>query len=153
MKPVIYIRVAAVLTFIHAVLHTVGGVFGSIGPGPASIAVAAMKANPFLFMGSPRTFWDFHMGLGLGISISLSMESIVMWYLAPLGRSHVAQVRPILLAFAVGYLALAVNSYVYFFLAPVIVECLIALCLVLAAITLKKLASGPEREMRQTGRS
>jgi hypothetical protein len=44
-KPVVFLRIAAVLTFIHAVLHTVGGVFGDIGPGAATTAVQAMKAN------------------------------------------------------------------------------------------------------------
>jgi hypothetical protein len=33
-KPVLFLRVAAVLTFLHAVLHTIGGVFGKVGPGP-----------------------------------------------------------------------------------------------------------------------
>ncbi len=37
MKPAIFLRIAAVLTFIHAVLHTIGGVFGKVPPGPAAI--------------------------------------------------------------------------------------------------------------------
>ncbi len=36
MKSVLFLRIAAVLTFIHAVLHTIGGVFGEVGPGPAA---------------------------------------------------------------------------------------------------------------------
>ena len=28
MKPVIYLRAASLLTLLHAVLHTIGGVFG-----------------------------------------------------------------------------------------------------------------------------
>jgi hypothetical protein len=46
--------------------------------------------------------------------------------------------RPVLAAFVVGYLALAVNSYLYFFFAPVIVEALIAVCLGLAIISAKR---------------
>jgi len=46
-KPVVFLRIASVLTLIHAVLHTIGGVFGSVDPGPAAVAVAAMKANQF----------------------------------------------------------------------------------------------------------
>jgi hypothetical protein len=40
-KSVLFLRIAAFLTFIHAVLHTIGGVFGKVGPGPASVAVEA----------------------------------------------------------------------------------------------------------------
>jgi hypothetical protein len=58
-KPVLFLRIASALTLIHAVLHTVGGVFGKIDPGPASVAVEAMKVNHFLFMGSIRSFWEF----------------------------------------------------------------------------------------------
>jgi hypothetical protein len=48
------------------VLHTIGGVFGKVGPGPATTAVEAMKINQFLLMGQMRSFWDFYRGLGLG---------------------------------------------------------------------------------------
>lgn len=138
MKAVVFLRIAAVLTFIHSVLHTVGGVFGSVPPGPAAVAAAAMKANQFVFMGTPRTFWDFNRGLGLGITIFLTVESIAFWFLAPLVRIHAEKLRPVLLTFAAGYLAFAVNSYLYFFPGPVIFEIVIALCLVAAAATARE---------------
>ena len=28
MKPVLYLRIASILTLIHSILHTIGGVFG-----------------------------------------------------------------------------------------------------------------------------
>jgi hypothetical protein len=43
MKPVLFLRIASVLTFIHAALHTIGGVFGKVTPGPATVAVQAMR--------------------------------------------------------------------------------------------------------------
>jgi hypothetical protein len=42
--------------------------------------------------------------------------------------------------FAAGYLVFAVNSYEHFFLAPVIVEILIALCLTSAFFTSRPVA-------------
>jgi hypothetical protein len=137
MRPVIFIRIAAVLAFIHAVLHTIGGVFGKVGPGPAAVAAVAMKSNQFVVMGNPRTFWDFYMGLGLASTVSLSMEALVLWFLASLARNHADRLRPILLTFAVGYLALSVNSYEHFFFGPVIAEILMALCLVAAVISIR----------------
>ena len=138
MKPTIFLRIAAVLTLIHSILHTIGGVFGKPLPGPAEQAVAAMKANHFMFLGSPRTYWDFYIGFGLGITIFLTVEAIVFWLLGSLARTESARLRPILAAFALGYLAFAVNSFRFFFLFPVIVELLIAFCLVLAFLTARK---------------
>jgi hypothetical protein len=48
MKPSFLLRIAAALTFIHAVMHTIGGVFGEPAPGPATTPVLAMKMNRFL---------------------------------------------------------------------------------------------------------
>lgn len=138
MKPVLFIRIAAVLVFIHAVLHTVGGVFGKAEPGPAAVAVAAMKSNQFLLMGNTRSYWDFYFGLGLCVTICLTFESVALWFLGSIAKSHSALLRPILAAFAIEYAALAVNSWRYFFLGPVIVEILIALCLIAAIATARR---------------
>lgn len=134
-KPVVFLRIAAVLTFIHAVLHTIGGVFGHVDPGPATIAVQAMKSNQFLFIGHLRSFWDFYRGMGLGITIFLTAESIVFWQLAAFAKTEAHRIRPILITFTLAYSVFAVDSYTYFFIAPVITEILIAACLGAAIIT------------------
>ena len=144
-KPVVFLRIAALLTLIHAILHTVGGVFGGIGPGAATIAVQAMKANQFLLFGHLRSFWDFYRGLGLGATISLTSESIVFWQLASLAKTEAGRVRPILITFAVAYAVFAVNSYTYFFVAPVIAEVLIAASLILAIVTAKSASESYQR--------
>jgi hypothetical protein len=140
-RSVLWLRAASVLTLIHAALHTIGGVFGKPGPGPATVAVEAMKSNPFVWMGNTRSYWDFYIGFGLGISIFLTLDAIVLWLLASLARTDATRLRPILLAYALGYLAFAVNSYVYFFLGAVITEILIVLCIASAL-----LAARPARE-------
>lgn len=128
-RTVLFLRIAAVLTFIHAVLHTIGGVFGSVDPGPASIAVAAMKTNQFLLMGHMRSFWDFYHGLGIGVTISLTAEAILFWQLGSLAKTDGRRLRPILITFMVAYAVFAVNSNAYFFIGPVIAEILIVACL------------------------
>lgn len=145
MKPVIFIRIASVLLFLHAVLHTVGGVFGKVNAGPATVAVTAMKTNQFMAMGNMRTFWDFYIGMALGVTISLTVESVALWFLAPLAASHGEKLRPALAAFAIGYLVFSVNSFRYFFLAPVITEILIAACLGLAIATAKSPSEPSQR--------
>jgi hypothetical protein len=94
-KPVVFLRIAVALTFIHAILHTVGGVFGRIELGAATIAVQAMKANQVLLVGHVRSFWDFYRGLGLAATISLTSESIVFWQLAFLAKTEAGRVRPL----------------------------------------------------------
>jgi hypothetical protein len=136
-KPVLFLRIASILTFIHAVLHTIGGVFGKIGPGPAAVAVEAMKTNQFLLMGHMRSFWDFYRGMGLGATISLTAEAILFWQLASLAKTDAQRLRPIMATFLVAYSVFAVNSYTYFFLGPVIAEIMIAACLALALLTAK----------------
>jgi len=138
MKSATFLRIASVLTLMHAILHTIGGVFGKPMPGPAEQAVAAMKANHFILMGNTRTYWDLYMGLGLGITIFLTTEAIVFWLLASLSATVGARLRPIIAVFALGYLAFAVNSFRFFFLAPVIVEVLIVSCLTPAIFAAKK---------------
>jgi hypothetical protein len=137
MKATAWLRIAAVLTLVHSVLHTVGGVFGKPAPGPASAAVAAMQANHFVFMGATRTFWDFHIGMGLAVTIFLTVEAIVFWLLGGVVKQDGARLRPVLAMFALGYLAFAVNSMVYFFPFAAVMEVCIAVCLGLSMVTAK----------------
>jgi hypothetical protein len=135
MKPVIYLRIASVLTLLHAILHTIGGVFGKVEPGPAQTAVDAMKANHFPLMGSIRSFWEFYRGMGLGLTIFLVAVAVVLWQLSSLAKTDSRRLRPIYWTLLAAFFAMAVNSYVYFFWPPVIVELLIAVCLVEAIVS------------------
>lgn len=132
MKATMWLRIASVLTLIHAVLHTVGGVFGKTPPGPASVAVAAMQANHFVFMGATRTFWDFHIGMGLAVTVFLTVEGIVFWLLGGVVKTDGPRLRPVLAVFAVGYLAFAAVSVAYFFTFAAVMEVCIAACLGMA---------------------
>ena len=134
MKPALFLRIASLLTLIHAALHTVGGVFSKPSPGTATMVAATMRSQ-FPFLGGMRSYADFYRGMGLAVSIFLVAEAIAFWLLASLARKGSASLRPLLAVFALGYLALALNSYAFFFLAPVIVETLIATCLIAAIFT------------------
>jgi hypothetical protein len=145
-KPTLFLRIAAAVTLIHAVLHTIGGVFGDFGPGAAATAVQAMKMNQFPLVGNMRSYWDFFRGFGLAVSIFLTVESVIFWQLGSLAKTDARRLRPILAGFLVGYSALTINSYAYFFVGPVAAELAIVACLGLAIATTKaevrSLASG-----------
>jgi hypothetical protein len=137
MKPVVFLRIASVLTLIHSVLHTIGGVFGKPAPGLAAATEAAMRANQFVVFGLTRTYFEFYRGLGLGITIFLTAEAIVFWQLGTLAKTDAMRLRPVIATFMIAYLAFALNSYAYFFSIPVIVEVVIAACLGMAIATAK----------------
>jgi hypothetical protein len=141
MRPTPWLRAASILTIIHSITHTIGGVYGAPGPGAQRAAVAAMRANTFQVLGVTRSYWDFHMGLGLCVTIFLTVEAIAFWLLGELAKNSTVNLRPILLVFFFGYIALAVNSAVYFFAPPVIVELAIALCLGMAILSMKPLVA------------
>ena len=138
MRTVLFLRIASVLTLVHAALHTIGGVFGGAAPGVQQATVAVMKANEFAVMGATRSYWDFYMGLGLVVSVFLTVEGVVFWQLGSLAKTDALRLRPVLATFLVGYLCAAVVSYRYFFAAPVITEILIALCLGLTIVAAKQ---------------
>jgi hypothetical protein len=137
MNPVIYLRIASVLTLLHAILHTIGGVFGKPQPGPQQAAVTAMKVNQFPLMGATRSFWGFYRGFGLGITIFLAALAVVLWQLSSLASRDSYRLTPIYWTLLLAFLLMAANSYVYFFWPPVVVELVIAVCLLGAIFTSK----------------
>jgi len=136
MKTATFLRIASVLTLIHSILHTIGGVFGKPAPGVATTVAAAMRTH-FEVFGVNRSYSDFYMGFGLGITIFLTVDSILLWILASMSRHDAPRLRPLIAVFALGYLAFAFNSYVFFFPIPVITELVIVACLVAAFVTAK----------------
>ena len=76
-------------------------------------------------MGSTRTFWEFYRGMGLGVTIGLTTDALLMWFLGSLARREAARLRPMMATLMVAYFVSAINSYEYFFFAPVLTEILI----------------------------
>ena len=145
MKPALYLRIASVLTLIHSILHTIGGVFSKPDPGISAATWAAMTANQFMVFGMTRSYAVFYRGLGLGITIFLTAEAIVFWQLSSLSKTDAVRLRPVMATFMIAYLVFAANSYAYFFFMPVVVEILIAACLGMAMVTAKAADSVSER--------
>ena len=140
MKAVVFLRIASVLVLIHAVLHTVGGVFGKPSPGLAS-SVAAYMRTPLHVYGVTRSYSDFYLGLGLGITIFLTADAVLLWILASMAKTDAVRLRPLIAVFALAYLVFTLNSYMFFFLGPVIAQVLIVASLVGAFVTAKPLDS------------
>lgn len=137
MKPIIFLRAASVLTFIHCVAHTVRGVLSRPAHGDAEITVIeAMKSHSFSFGGFSRTYWDFHLGYGWFLTFILLVEGLLFWYLARIAKADSKVIRPVVALFGVNFLMMAVVSGKYFALGPVIIELLIAASLAAAFATM-----------------
>lgn len=132
MKATLYLRIASILTLLHAVMHTAGGVFGKPAPGLAAMVAETMQANRFPVFGITRSYADFYRGMGLGVTISLTVFAVLLWQLGSLVKTETVRLRPILMVLLLAFLGFAVNSQLYFFPAPVLVELLISLSLAMA---------------------
>lgn len=132
-KPHVLLRAASALTVVHAALHTIGGLFGAPTHGQPEIDVRnAMQGFRFDAMGSLRSYWDFYFGFGLFVSVSLSVLAILMWQLGGLARLDPARARPPIATLCLAFVAFTLVSCGYFFVAPIVVEAIIAVLLALA---------------------
>jgi hypothetical protein len=125
---------AAVLSLLHSVGHTIGGVFGvDASPGTKEGAVVeAMKSNQFDVMGATRSYWDFFIGYGLTISVSELLLAVVLWLLAGLAKTDPRRLRPIIAVFLLANLAFTILAWKYFFMPPLLGDLLITIALGLA---------------------
>jgi hypothetical protein len=139
LKPIIFLRVASVLTWIHCIAHTVRGVLSGPAHGDAEVAVIeTMRSHSFSFGGFSRTYWDFHLGYGWFLTFILLVDGLLLWYLAMVAKTDSLVIRPIVALFGFTFLMMAVVSWKYFALGPVIIELLIAASLAAAFATMTR---------------
>jgi hypothetical protein len=138
MKAKVFLRVAAALVAVQAVLHTIGGVFGKPLPGAAEAAYTAMKANHFAVMGLDRSYWMFFIGFGLCMTVSMIMEAALFWMLGSLASSMGMRLRPMLVVLTLGNVAFTVLCGLFFFPIPTVWDLAITVCLVGATVTLPR---------------
>lgn len=130
MKPQVLLRTASFLTLVHALLHTFGGLLSGTSHNQDEVALLnAMKSLRFDAMGSLRTYWDFYFGFGLFLTVSLLLLSALLWQLAALATTEPAKARPFIASLCIAFMAFAVLSWRYFFIAPLFVEGTVALLL------------------------
>lgn len=144
MTPKILLRMASALTVAHALLNTFAGLLSGTSENPEEVAILnSMKALRFDAMGSLRTYWDFYFGFGLFLTVNLLLLSVLMWQLAALVKAEPAKARPLILSLCIAFLAFAVLSSVYFFVAPLALEGMIAALLGFAYVLSRREDSQP----------
>lgn len=132
MKPSILLRIAAIITLLYWVGHTIGAPW-TPGRGPAEMsAIEAMKAHRFIVEGSSRTYWDFYFGFGVAISGFLLVQALVLWQLAKMAVIDAVRVRPVIASFFVAFTFNAIVAWTFFFIVPAVLAVAIAISLGLA---------------------
>jgi hypothetical protein len=132
MKTSMFYRIAAVLLLLFAVGHTVG--FHQPDPRwGADALVGSMQSIHFDVMGSSRTYWDLFLGAGYCVGVFYLFAALLAWQLGGLPAVSLATMRATTWGFALSFAAIAVLSWRYLFVIPLVFSILITLLLTAAA--------------------
>ena len=126
-------RIAAVLLLLFAVSHTLGF------PQPPSAAsgvdsvMKSMRTIHFDMMGFDRTYWDLFLAAGFSLGVLYLFAAIFAWQLGGLPTASLARMRGTAWTFALAFGAIAVVSWRYLFIIPIVFSIVITVCLIAAA--------------------
>ena len=141
MKTSTLLRVAAILMFLFFLGHTAAAPW-TPGEAPADMAVVeAMKSDHFPVIGMSRSYWDFYVGFGLVISVMQLFQAVLLWQLGTLAKTDAARLRPVIAVFCLSLVINAILGWMYFFPIPIVFASLIAITLLLAFLSAKRIAA------------
>ncbi len=146
MKAFHFLRAAAVLTLLYCAGHTMGMPWTPYTDPEATSVLEAMKGHSFEAEGFKGTYWDLYFGFGLIISVYLLVQAVVLWQVASLAKADAARVRPIVVSFLVAFAINAALSWKYFFVVPVVMAGLIAICLAIALVLSGRTRAAPRSD-------
>jgi len=131
-SPSLLYRVASVLLVLFGLGHQLG--FRRVDPRwGVDSAIGALKATRFQVQGMTRTYWDVFSGFGFFVTVLLFFSAILAFQLAGLSKESLRSLSLVTGAFAVSFVVIALLTWRYFFIAPLIFSSLVALCLLMAA--------------------
>jgi hypothetical protein len=130
MKPVLFLRIASIISFLFAVLHTLGGAH-SWSPVGETDVLRAMRSYHFDAGGASRTYLDFYLGLGFTVGLFLLLQAVVLWQLATLAKVDSVRLRPMIASFFVASVVCAFLSWKFIFVLPAIFSPFLAALLAL----------------------
>jgi len=134
MKAHHFLRVAAVVTLLYCAGHTIGMPWTPYTDAEATSVLETMKGHSFEAEGFKGTYWDIYFGFGLVISVYLLVQAAVLWQVASLAKLDATRVRPIVVSFLIAFVVNAALSWKYFFIVPVVMAGIIAICLAIAIV-------------------
>jgi hypothetical protein len=132
MKASTLYRISAVLLLLFAAGHTLG--FRESDPSWGIDALlGSLRSVHFDIQGFSRTFWDFFAAAGFSVGVFYLFAAVLAWQLGGLPTETLATMRVTVWALAVSFAAIAVLSWTYLFLIPIVFSTVITVCLTAAA--------------------
>ena len=128
-------RIAAVLILLFDIGHTTGYPWSDPN---WRVDLSLVRSSHFDIFGSSRTYWDFYLGFGLFVTVFLLLAAILAWQLGGLPNEALLRMRATAWTFGLCFGGVAVLSWKYFFIIPIVFSILITLCLTVAAWRLEK---------------
>jgi hypothetical protein len=141
MKSFVLLRIAAIVAFLYALGHTLGMPWVP-DEGPETMAIVqSMAAHRFDAMGAQRSMRDFYFGFGISISVFMLAQAILLWLIAGQARLDPERMRPFIAVLLLAFIANAIIAAMYFFAVPCVMASIIAICLLIAWIAAKPVAT------------
>jgi hypothetical protein len=132
MKASVLYRVVSVLLVFFAVGHTVG--FRESDPSwGVDTLLGSMRSIHFDVQGFNRTYWDLFVAAGLSVGVFYLFAAILSWQLGGLSAENLALMRGSAWALALCFVAIAVVSWRYLFIIPIVFSMVISVLLIAAA--------------------
>jgi hypothetical protein len=123
-------RVAAVVMALLAAGHTYGAVLHTPRFDAAAGSVRdAMTSVTFPCDGAICTWFGFYLGFAIMISVFTAICAFAAWYVGGLERSTRLALRPVIIAMALAFVAMAVVCKLFFFAPPLVLSAASALVL------------------------
>jgi hypothetical protein len=137
MTTTLWLRISAVLSFLFAVGHTLGGrkLWSPMGD---NAVLDAMRSTRFQTMGVERSYLDFYLGFGYSISILQIMQAVLLWQLGTLAATNPRAARPMIAAIAVATAFLGIISYRLIFPLPAVFSAVLLISLVVSYALVQK---------------
>jgi hypothetical protein len=116
MSPALLLRISAVVSFLFALGHTLGGM-KLWSPMGENQVLELMRSVQFETMGVSRSYLDFYLGFGYCLSVAGFLQAVLLWQIASVAGRDSAAVRPMIAAIT---LAVAVSGIIaYRFIFPI----------------------------------
>jgi hypothetical protein len=131
-KASVLYRIAAVLLVLFAVGHTLGFRESDRSWGVDAL-LGAMRSIHFDVQGFSRTYWDLFVAAGFSVGVFYLFAATLAWQMSALPAGALVLLRGGAWALALSFVAIAVVSWRYLFLVPIVFSTVIALLLIAAA--------------------
>ena len=127
-KPWLPLRIAAAISVVFAIGHTLGGLKGWSPLGETDV-LTAMKTFRFDVQGVNRSFYEFYRGFGFLLTVYLVLQAVLLWQLGSLARANRAIARPFVWSFFLSSIAIVVLCWVFLFPVPAYFAVVLTACL------------------------